>query len=307
MSTSSEAQPRPDVSASAPGEVQESSDFTVRVATLEEWQQVTEWANGEGWNMGYHDAECFFAVDPDGFFIGRVGDRPVASVSVVNYSDDYSVWGHFLVDPTYRGKDYGRKIWRAASQHRGDRVAGGDGTPEMAPIYQFLGGNRVHDTIHYFGQLDRAGTPAEGVVRVGTEHLDAIAAYDSECFPADRRRFLAKWLFADGHLAYAGLRDGRITGYGVIRPAPIAYRVGPLFADTPQDAEALFETLTAHLAPGDSVSAFTPETQEAAGPMFLARGLDEQFRLVRLYQGGPAPKAKFRAESIYAIGSIELG
>ena len=304
MSTSSEAMSQPGGWASVPGEAQDLSDFTVRAATLEEWRQVTEWANGEGWNIGYHDAECFFAADPDGFFIGRVGDRPVAAVSLVNYSDDFAVWGHYLVDPAHRGKGYGSQTWRAATQHQGNRVSGGDAMPGMVPAYQLVGFIPIHDTIHYVGPLDRAGIPAEGVVRVGPEHLDAIAAYDRERFPADRRGFLAKWLFADGHLACARLRDGRVTGYGVIRPAPLAYRIGPLFADTPQEAEALFETLTAHVAPGDHVSVFAPDTQEASRPMFLARGLDEQFRVVRMYRG-PVPKT--RAESIYAIGSLELG
>ena len=29
----------------------------------------------EGWNPGLHDAECFFAADPDGFLIGELQDR----------------------------------------------------------------------------------------------------------------------------------------------------------------------------------------------------------------------------------------
>jgi GNAT superfamily N-acetyltransferase len=304
MSSSSDARQRPVFPAAMREKAYDLSEFTVSVTTLEEWRQVTEWGNAEGWNIGYHDAECFFAADPEGFFLGRVGDRPVAAVSLVNHSDDYAVWGHFLVDPAHRGKGYGEKIWKVANSHSGDRVRGGDAMPAMVPTYRLVGAVPVHDTIHYIGRLDRPGIHAEGVVRVGPEHLDAVAAYDRECFPADRRRFLAKWLFADGHLAYARLRDGRITGYGVIRPAPLAYRIGPLFADTPQEAQAIFDTLTAYVAPG-YVSAFVPDTQEAAEQLFAPRGLAEQFRVVRMYQGNPVPKT--RAECVYAIGSLELG
>lgn len=309
MSTSSEAQQQPAAmhgDGSNLGKLGELGDFTVRVATLEQWRLVTEWANGEGWNIGYHDAECFFAAYPDSFFIGRVGDRPVAAVSMVNYSDDYTVWGNFLVDPHDRRKRYGREIVRVVNQHRKGRVASADAMPGLVPAYsQFPGGVPAHDTIHYVGRIDRVGIPAEGVVRVGPEHLDAVAAYDRECFPADRRGFLTKWLFADGHLAYARLRDGRVTGYGVIRPAPLAYRIGPLFADTPQEAQALFDTLTAHVTPGDHLSVFSPDTHDAAKSLFLASGLTEQFRVVRMYDGGPAPET--RGECVYGIGSLELG
>jgi len=27
------------------------------------------WAASEGWNPGVHDADCFYAADPDGFFL----------------------------------------------------------------------------------------------------------------------------------------------------------------------------------------------------------------------------------------------
>lgn len=278
--------------------------FTVSVATLDDWRQVTEWGNGEGWNIGFHDAECFFSIDPEGFFIGRVGDRPVSAVSLVNYSDEYAVWGHYLVDPELRGRGYGRGVCKVASPHSGSRITAGDAMPVQVANYSKDGSAPVHDTIHRVGRLERAGRGVDGVERIGPEHLDAVAAYDGECFPAYRREFLSRWLFADGHIGHARWDGRRVTGYGVIRPAPVGHRIGPLFADTPQDAEALVDSLTAHLAPGEEVSVFAPDTQEAAGPLFAARGLAEQFRVVRMYRG-QVPKR--RTDSVYAIGSLELG
>lgn len=304
MSAFDESPQRPDGPGSTSVAATKLGDFTVSVASLEDWHAVTEWGNAEGWNIGFNDAACFHATDPEGFFIGRVGTRPVSAVSLVNHSQHYAVWGHYLVDPEFRGQGYGRATCKVARPHSGRRAIGCDAMPGMVSNYRRSGAVPVHDTIHYVGRLREAGARDAKVVRIGPEHLDAVAAYDSECFPAYRRGFLSRWLSADGHIAYARLGDGRITGYGVIRPAPAAYRIGPLFADTPQDAEALFDTLTAHLEPGSGISLFAPEWQGITDAFFSARGLVEQFRLVRMYTGA-VPET--RAERIFAISSLELG
>ena len=50
--------------------VVESGDFVVRTMSAGDVALAVEWAAQEGWNPGLHDAECFRAADPRGFFIG---------------------------------------------------------------------------------------------------------------------------------------------------------------------------------------------------------------------------------------------
>ncbi|MET9297663.1 GNAT family N-acetyltransferase [Streptomyces sp. NPDC003077] len=281
-----------------------SGGFTVVAATLEEWTQVAEWANEEGWNVGVNDVRCFHPTDPDGFFIGRIGSRPVSALSVVNYSDRYAFAGHYLVPEAYRGLGLGLALWEAALPHAGTRTVGLDAMPAQQANYEKSGFFPVYDTYRYSGRFERPGAVAPGTVRVGPRDLDAVAAYDRTYFPADRRAFLSRWLAAPGHRAYARLTDGRITGYGVIRPAHRGHRIGPLFAETPHDTEALFDSLTAHLGPDEEVSLDVPEPQRAAGALVRERGLRQEFRTVRMYTG-PVPGS--RAECAGAITSLELG
>jgi hypothetical protein len=42
---------------------------------------VLDWAAGECWNPGRHDATAFEAVDPDGLLIGLVDGEPVAAIA----------------------------------------------------------------------------------------------------------------------------------------------------------------------------------------------------------------------------------
>ncbi|MER5767293.1 GNAT family N-acetyltransferase [Streptomyces sp. NPDC001985] len=283
---------------------QEAAGLTVTAASPEDWHEVAAWAVAEGWNPGRGDVACFHPTDPAGFFVGRIGAEIVSSVSVVAYSDRYAFLGYYVVRSDLRGRGLGIATWKAGFGHAGDRLVGLDAVPAQQANYRRSGFIPAYGTVRHAGRPVASGTGGAGTVPVAPEHLDAIAAYDRDCFPAGRRAFLSRWLTAPGHLALVRLRDGRVTGYGAIRPGHDAHRVGPLFADTRQDAEALLDGLTAHLGPDDEIAVDMPETQPEAEEIAAARGLAPQFPTVRMYTG-PAPE--LRTERIFGVTSLELG
>ncbi|MEU5208464.1 GNAT family N-acetyltransferase [Streptomyces sp. NPDC020742] len=279
-------------------------DLSVTTASADDWLQVARWAADEEWNPGRDDTGCFHPTDPAGFFLGRLAGRPVSAVSVVNYSDAYAFLGYYLVHPDHRGRGLGLATWRAAVPHAGARTVGLDAVPAQQATYRRAGFTAAHETLRYGGRPAGAGTLPPDVVAVTGAHLDAVAAYDRRCFPADRRDFVARWLTAPGHTARAHLRDGEITGYGVIRPAHTGHRIGPLFADTPQAAEALFDALTATVDPADEVFLDIPEPRRAAHALATGRGLTPRSHTVRMYTG-PVPPAAH--ELTFGVTSLELG
>ncbi|MGL4745150.1 MAG: GNAT family N-acetyltransferase [Dermatophilaceae bacterium] len=282
------------------------SGFTVEVATAQDWQIVTEWGNGENWNIGPQDAECFRTIDPEGFFLGRVEGRPVSAVSLLNYSDDFAVWGHYLVAPDERGKGYGIEVCKTASRHSGQRVTAGDAMPEQVDNYAKDGSRPAHRTVHWFGTVAPTDSePADSIREVTAADLNAVADYEAEAFPAHRRRFLERWLFADGHRALLATgADGAVAGFGVVRPAPRGHRVGPLVANTPELAGALLRALVAGLPAGEELSVFAPDHNEATEGLLRSAGLAPHFHVVRMYRGEPRPH---HAERVYAISSLEVG
>jgi GNAT superfamily N-acetyltransferase len=280
------------------------AELTVINASLEEWHRAAEWAAAEGWNPGNDDVACFHPTDPAGFFLGRLGTRTVSAISIVDYSQHYAFLGYYLVHPDHRRQGLGLATWRTAVPHAGTRTIGLDAVPAQQSTYARSGFTPAHQTLRYAGRPERSGTPAASVVSVTSAHLDAIAAYDRQCFPADRRGFLTRWLTAPSHTGYASVRDGHIAGYGVIRPARNSWRIGPLFADTVRDAEALFDSLTAHLSPEDEVCLDIPEPQEVARALATSRGLTPQSHTVRMYTG-PVPPT--RMERTFGVTSLELG
>ena len=288
---------------SAPGRL------AVSRATLDDWRVVTEWAADEGWNPGLADAPSFFAQDPEGFFVGRVDGEPVSAVSVVNYGDDYAFLGFYLVRPDVRGHGHGLATWRAGLTHATGRTVGLDGVPAQQDNYRRSGFAHAHGTRRYIGVLpapdlpDLPDLPDRHVRPVEAAGLRALTAYDGACVPADRPRFLRSWLAAPGHRALARVVDGTLTGYGVIRPGRDALRVGPLFADTRADAEALLDALAAE-ADGTPVAMDVPETNAAAVALAEARGMEPTFDTARMYTG---PVREFARERVFGVTTLELG
>ncbi|MEV8017315.1 GNAT family N-acetyltransferase [Streptomyces sp. NPDC086554] len=273
-------------------------------ATPDDWRAVVEWAADEGWNPGLGDTSSFFAQDPDGFFIGRVDGRPASAISVVNYDDQYAFLGFYLVRPDLRGQGHGLATWTAALAHAGRRTVGLDGVVAQQDNYRRSGFEFAHTTMRYLGPAPTTGAPTPvHILPVEAAGLRAITAYDAASHPADRPRFLDSWLTAPGHRALARIVDGRVTGYGVLRPAREALRIGPLFADTRADAEALFDALTAE-ADGAPVAIDVPETQPEAVALAETRGLKPTFETARMYTGPVRPLAQ---ERVFGVTTLELG
>ena len=57
--------------------------FRIRTMKQDEVNLAIEWAAKEGWNPGIHDADCYYSADSNGFFIGILGDEPIATISAV--------------------------------------------------------------------------------------------------------------------------------------------------------------------------------------------------------------------------------
>ncbi|MFI8961894.1 GNAT family N-acetyltransferase [Streptomyces sp. NPDC053493] len=278
----------------------------VSPASPQDWALVREWAAAEGWNPGAADAPAFFAQDPEGFFLGRIDGEPVSAISVVNYGDDYAFLGFYLVRPDLRGHGHGLATWRTALAHAGGRTVGLDGVPDQQDNYRRSGFTLAYRNARWVGEVPPPDRPVTGVVAADRMDPAVLGAYDSACHPADRPRFLSAWLTTPGHRALVRVVDGRLTGYGVVRPAEQEARIGPLFADTPADAGVLLDALAAEARAFGSprVAVDMPEANPAAARLAEARGLEPTFDTARMYTGPIRPVALHR---VFGVTTLELG
>lgn len=280
----------------------------IRKATQNEFSTAIEWAAGEGWNPGLDDLAVFHDTDPQGFLMGYVEGRPVASISVVRYGEGYGFLGFYIVAPEHRGRGYGLQLWNAGLAHLAGRTIGLDGVVAQQANYRKSGFELAGRNVRYSGVFGGVGTGAgSGVSALERRDLSEVVDYDRAFFPADRRSFIEAWCCGRDVATRRGViarAAGAVTGFGVIRACRDGYKIGPLFADDPAIAASLLDALCATMAAGSSVSLDVPEDNAAAVRLAEAAGLEPSFETARMYRG-QAPSLPIART--FGITTFELG
>jgi len=281
-------------------------EFRIRSMTREEIGLAIELAAQEGWNPGLHDADSFHAADPGGFLIALLENTPIGCISAVSYPGSFGFIGFFIVVPELRGRGYGLRLWQAAITRLSGHKIGLDGVVEQQPNYQRSGLRLAYNNIRFECTAGVATPPTvdEALADAAELPLEAVAEYDRRCFPAPRQTFLRAWLSMPESAALAWVDQGSIRGYGVIRRCRRGYKIGPLFADSPNIADTLFRALSARAESGESVYLDVPQINSAGLDLARRYAGHEVFRTARMYTGEP-PDVELAP--VYGVTSFELG
>ncbi|MGC8774754.1 MAG: GNAT family N-acetyltransferase [Chlorobaculum sp.] len=278
--------------------------YTIRTMTRQEIDLAVDWAAAEGWNPGLEDAGCFYHADPEGFLVGLAGEEPVACISVVRYGEWFGFLGFYIVKPEYRGLGLGHEIWKAGLQRLEGRVVGLDGVVAQQENYRKSGFTLAYRHIRYMGFSRPARENLKDVVPLSSTPFEKLADYDRKFFPDDRKSFLKCWTSREGSRAFAIHQNGKLAGYGIIRPCRTGFKIGPLFADTPELAETLFSALEGSAPEGSQIFLDIPEVNPAALELVQRHRMNVVFETARMYQG-PAPRLP--VERIFGVTTFELG
>ena len=275
----------------------------IRPMRPDEISIAVNWAAAEGWNPGLADDACFAVVDPQGFLIGEFEGAPAATVSCVNYDAGFAFLGFYIVRKDLRGRGFGLRLWNAAIAHAGARVIGLDGVVAQQQNYRKSGFELAHANVRYGGTVVPPASPPDGVIALTDVPLAAIEAYDATVFPAPRAAFLRAWVGSSGHRGRAVVRDGRLAGWGVIRPCRTGHKVGPLVADDRATAELVLSALLAG-GGGGEIFLDVPGINREAIALAQDLGLAPVFETARMYRGAIPP---LRLERVFGVTSFELG
>lgn len=281
------------------------SHFTISRMNKKEVQDIAiQWAKEEGWNPGLHDAEAFYVQDPQGFFVGKLNDQPIGCCSSVIYDDKFAFFGFYIVKKEFRQQGYGIQMTRHRLQYVGDRNIGLDGVVSMTDKYANLGFRPAHMNIRYQGQIVVNEKIDSHIIPIQDALFSQIEQYDRLYFPAPRKAFLHEWLKqSPNRVSLAYLKEGFVKGYGVIRRCFTGFKIGPLFAESFEIANTLFQSLALE-AKGDTVFLDIPETNLAALKLVDHYNMKECFKTLRMYtRGAPA----INLNHVFGITTFELG
>jgi GNAT superfamily N-acetyltransferase len=276
-------------------------DIVIREMSESEVDRALDWAAAEGWNPGLYDAESFYAVDPQGFFIAERAGEPLGCVSAVAYDESFGYVGLFIVRPPYRGQGVGLRLLDVALRHVQGRNVGLDAAIDLQQTYARYGFTFAYRNIRH--RCGGGGEAPPDVTELADVPFEEIVRYDQTIFPTSRPTFLSRWIAQPQGAALAVVKQSRLAGYGVLRACRDGYKIGPLFADDLQIADALFQGLCARAA-GAPVFLDTPEANAAAIALAQRRRMTAMFDTARMYTEGTPPG---RIDRCYGVTTFELG
>ncbi len=278
--------------------------YRIRTMTRDEIDLAVEWAAQEGWNPGWHDAECYYAADSKGFLLGLLGDEPVAMISVVKYGETFGFLGFYIVKPQHRGKGYGIQIWNAGLKYLEGRNVGLDGVVAQQENYKKSGFKLAYRNIRFEGVGGGDASGSSAVVPLSSVPFEAARSYSQSYFPADRSGFLKCWIHQPESYAYGILHNSRLAGYGVLRSCRTGYKIGPLFADSAELAELLFLELKSKVDSSEQIYLDVPEINKNAVGLAERYTMKVAFETARMYN---REFPEINLEHTYGVTSFEVG
>ena len=265
---------------------------------------MVSWAGKEGWNPGLHDAECFYNIDPKGFFIGFLDEIPVSCISAVSYKGKFGFIGFYITTPKYRGKGYGLQVWNKAIEHLKNQNIGLDGVVEQQRNYKKSSFKFAYNNARYllyskkFKTTDLTLKPAKEV------SFNKLIDYDKKHFFTERSRFLKYWITQPECQTLVKIRNNQIQGFGMIRKCYKGYKIGPLFADNFIIAESLLRSLINKVRANSQVTIDIPEINKDAARLVNKHKMEKVFSTARMYTK-KAPKLPIN--NIFGITTYEVG
>lgn len=287
-------------------------ELEIRQMMRSEVDELVAWATHEGWNPGRHDARLFWATDPEAFIAADLESEMIGGGAITSYNGEFGFMGFFIVRPEYRGQGFGNTLWHARRQRLLDRLHPGstiglDGVFEMQDYYARGGFVFSHRNMRFRAEVAAPRSISReddrNVVSLTAVPFEQILNYDRTCFPAMRPNFLKGWVAQPDSLGLGYLHAGELKGYGVVRRCAEGCKIGPLFADDPDVAAALFAQLAAFAA-GGPLFLDAPENNPAAMTLVAQQQMVEVFGCARMYLG---PFPELAHERVFGVTTFELG
>ncbi|MDC0534441.1 GNAT family N-acetyltransferase [Francisellaceae bacterium] len=280
-------------------------NYIIRNMSLNEVKDIAiKWAAEEGWNPGLYDHEAFYQADPKGFYVGLLDNKPIASISIVNYGNNFTFLGLYIVKSDYRGQGYGLTLWQSALEHYQNYNIGLDGVVDQQANYRKSNFKFAYNNIRFEGKSKLYPEVNANVEEFNESMLNELMLYDHKYFPVQRKQFLNYWLNSANSITLVSKNNKTINGYITIRKCLKGYKIGPLFAENFEIANALFKSINNKISPDKYIYLDIPEPNKYANELVNTYQMNKVFETARMYN---QTLPDINLENIFGVTTFELG
>lgn len=244
---------------------------------------IISMAREQGWNPGNNDSIAFQHADPAGYFVGLLDGKPICCAAGVKF-DHIAIIGYYVVEKEYRGRGYGLQIFKHAMNYLGGDNVRVDGLLTLAHKYENYGFKMAHVNVRYAGMIEISECTYPQICQASSVPFDKLVEYDARFYADQRKHFLAAWISVGTTTSLAYVDNNVVQGFGAIRRSVNGYRIGPLYAENLDIAEALLHALCQDKGKSNVTLDF-PISNKQGTALAKKYSLEEVFKFGTLYTG----------------------
>jgi len=255
-----------------------------------------------GWNQTQTDWQRFLDLSPRGCLVAECEGRPVATATTIVYGKELGWIGMMLVHPDFRRRGIARMLMEHCIEMlraAGVRSIKLDATPEGREVYLKLGFKDDLRLTRYQCESASPQNTSSNIRAIRSEDFASLVLLDQSATGALRDKLIER-LIAESSRALLYETDGRISGFGILRPGSIASYMGPIVAAEPSHAKQLASALMT-----GKVFCDLAEKNDAAARWAKDHNFVPQRALSRMYLGENISAAA--PDSYFAIAAPDLG
>lgn len=221
--------------------------LSMRIMDLNDLMMVLGWCKSEGWNVGQYDAEIYYKAAPHAHMLFLLNEEPIGAISIVKYSDSFFTLGPFIVKKEHRRKGYGSQIWHTAIETVDNMATTAlFSVPAQVSRYRESGfeSKFLVQRWELFSSPINYKKTTSACQLIEPVNLLEVSVYDQSIFGSSRYKLLKKLIKTPYIQSFFLKQENEVCGFGIIRPCSLkGFRVGPLFANTAENAKELFSKL----------------------------------------------------------------
>ena len=261
-------------------------DIIIRQMQQSDIQGAEALKRAENWNQTKEDWQMLLSLYPRSCFVACNGSTIVGTVTATNYGNQVAWIGMMLVSKDFRERGISTRLLKTIIENLGVcRSIKLDATPAGFPVYQKLGFNeelqidRMVASKVRIGQSDAIEFSAR---RFQESDMTAIRKLDFEVFGTDRHPLLEILFNRNEERSWLVERDNKVVGFALVRPGYNFLQLGPLFAETIDDAKCLVTHVMGQFV-GQSLVVDVLSDKEELKNLLTSFGFSGQRSFVRMF------------------------
>ncbi|WP_084684724.1 GNAT family N-acetyltransferase [Maribacter forsetii] len=238
----------------------------------------------ENWNQTQIDWQMFLELNSNLCLVATYNNEIVGTVTAINYKNDVAWIGMMLVSKAFRGLGVSKNLLNTIIEKlEGCKSIKLDATAAGIPVYKKIGFQEeleVDRMITTDFDTTINNSSRDTVRAISVNDMEELSALDLNYFGANRLdliNFLKK-----KNKAWCLIRNECIVAYVFLRPGSNYFQLGPLMAETVDDALNLIEIILEHNI-GQSIVIDVLHDQFKFKERLVGLGFSFQRSFVRMY------------------------